>query len=229
MFEWWTKCHLAGKHSIFQHLLYLVRNRSKQWQIPCRPILQVLKDDQIYISAWPPAVTILLCSVFIMKAFQNWGNYCPAQNTKAQTEWPAGSTPKHHLYLRTCESLPSMPLTQGASQATGCGLGMCKSKVLPPDGLELQFLISLFLLQYFFLAYWKAHWEGFLLLFCFVWQDAGAIYCSVHHYCVWILKHLPGVTSPLLKLMGQKHTILARNMSLAVEKYLAKLSSSEFL
>lgn len=214
------RCHPAGKHSIFQHLLCLIRNKRKQWQIPCRPILQVLKDDQIHNSAWPPAVTIL--------CYEGLSEHPgPAQNTKAQTEGSVCSPPKHLLYLRACESLPSIPLTQGASQATGCGLGMCKSRAITASWTGITFFNITIHFAILFLCKLKntPGWISAAVLF--VWQDAGAIYCSAHHD--WILRHLSGGTSPLLNLMGQKHTILARNIPLVAGKKLAKLSSSQFL
>lgn len=127
VFEWGMKCHLAGKHSIFQHLLCLVRNRSKQWQIPCTPILQVLKDDQIHISA---------CS----EGLSELRKLLPCSKHQSTDRNPLGNTPKHPLYLRICESLPSIPLTQSASQATSCGLGMCKSRAITAS----QTAISIF-------------------------------------------------------------------------------------
>lgn len=82
-----------------------------------------------------------------------------------------------------------------------------------PDKLEFTFLLLLFPLQYFFsFASWKTHQEEFLLLcffFLFFVQNAGAIYCSAHQHPVQM---------QLLNLMGQIHAILAKNVSVVVEK-----------
>lgn len=189
VFEWWMKCHLAGKHSIFQHLLCLVRNRSKQWQIPCTPILQVLKDDQIHISA---------CS----EGLSELRKLLPCSKHQSTDRNPLGNTPKHPLYLRICESLPSIPLTQSASQATSCGLGMCKSRAITAS----QTAISIFNITIPFA----------ILFLCILKNTSGGIaaallFCLAGWWCHLLLcPPLPCLNSetfafPLLNLTGQKH------------------------
>lgn len=122
------KCHLAGKHSIFQHL-FMSGEEQKQ---------AVTDSLQAHSSGAKRWSNIYLCptscchySVLFCICYEGLSELrklLPCSKHQSTDRRICGQDPKHLKYLRTCESLPSIPLTQGASQATGCGLGMYKSR-----------------------------------------------------------------------------------------------------